>query len=331
MKDFIKFTLATVAGLALTGCLLFVGFFFLVGIIAASSEPSVQVQPNTILTLKLNKAIEERTTEDPLAMLMGEEYASIGLNDILAAIKKAKEHENIRGIYIEAGYYIDFPIATLEEIRRALLDFKDSGKFIVAYGDNYTQKEYYLCSVADKVILNPQGIIEWVGLSESPIFFKRLLDKVGIDVQIFKVGTYKSAVEPFIDTQMSEANREQTGAYLSSIWARITEDVATSRNLNTAQLNEYADQMLSMEAAESFIGAGLADTLAYKEGVSPYLKQLVGIEEDKKLKSLGISEMANIKQAQTPKTKNTIAVYYAVGEITDNAMAMASGSSEGID
>ncbi len=331
MKDFIKFTLATVAGLALTGCLLFVGFFFLVGIIAASSEPSVQVQPNTILTLKLNKTIEERATEDPLAMLMGEEYASIGLNDILTAIKKAKEHENIRGIYIEAGYYIDFPIATLEEIRRALLDFKDSGKFIVAYGDNYTQKEYYLCSVADKVILNPQGIIEWVGLSESPIFFKRLLDKVGIDVQIFKVGTYKSAVEPFIDTQMSEANREQTGAYLSSIWARITEDVATSRNLNTAQLNEYADQMLSMEAAESFIGAGLADTLAYKEGVSPYLKQLVGIEGNKKLKSLGISEMANIKQAQTPKTKNTIAVYYAVGEITDNAMAMASGSSEGID
>lgn len=335
MKDFLKFTLATVTGLVLAGGIFFVlSFILLIGIVAASSSKEVvQVKPNSILTIKLNKPIEERSIEDPFAMLMGEEYSNMGLNEILSSIKQAKENINIRGIYLEAGYYMDIPVAFLEEVRRALLDFKESGKFVVAYGDNYTQKEYYLCSVADKVMLNPQGSIEWTGLSESPIFFKRLLDKAGVEVQIFKVGTYKSAVEPFISTQMSEASREQTSVYLNSIWNRMNEDVAVSRDLTVKQLNEYADQMIAMEAAQTFIDAKLADTLSYKDGVKIYLKQLTDTALDKPLQTLGITEMANAAQTKMPITKgnNTIAVYYATGDITDNTMAAIPGETGGID
>lgn len=334
MRDFFKFTLATVTGIALTGSILFVlSIITLISIATASSEQTVLVQPNTVLTLKLNKPIEERAVKDPLAMFMGEEYASVGLDEMLSAISKAKEHENICGIFIEAGHYIEYPSATLEEIRRALLDFKESGKPVVAYGDNYTQDEYYVCSAADRVMLNPQGIVDWTGLSESPVFFKKLLDKMGIDVQIFKVGTYKSAVEPFINTEMSEASREQTSAYLNSIWGQITKDVSESRNLDVATLNDYADRMLTMSPAEEFVNTGLADTLAYRDGARAYLKRLVGIEPNEELRVVGISEMAGVKLAQTTDDEGdgVIAVYYAVGEITDNAMASAPGMEGGID
>lgn len=334
MKDFLKFTLATITGLVVAGGILFVfGFIFLIGIIAASSAQTVQVQPNSVLTLKLNKPIEERTVEDPFALLMGEEYATIGLDDIITSIKKAKENDNIKGIYIEAGYYAELPIAALDEIRRALIDFKDSGKFIVAYGDNYTQNEYYLCSVADKVMLNPQGIIEWTGLSESPMFFKGLLEKTGIDVQIFKVGTYKSAVEPFVATEMSSASREQTGAYLQSIWGHMTGNVAIARGISAERLNEYADRMLYMEAAENLVNFRMADTLAYREGAISYLKQLTGTAPGKELRTLSASELASVQQTQRIDNSNnsTIAVYYAVGDIVDNTMAMPLGASGGID
>ena len=330
MKDFLKFTLATITGLLLTGFIFLVfGFIFLIGIIATSSQGEVQVKPHSVFTLKLNKLIEERSIEDPFAMLMGEEFMSVGLDDILTSIKRAKENPKIEGIYLEAGYYTDMPIAVLEEIRRALIEFKESGKFIVAYGDNYTQNEYYLCSIADKVMLNPQGNIDWKGLSESPIFFKNLFDKVGIEIQIFKVGTYKSAVEPFTATGMSAASREQTSVYLNSIWKRMTEDVAISRKLSPTQLNEYADQMIVMNDAESFISMGLADTLIYKNDVKTYLKQLTGISHSQKLQTLGITEMMGLP-ANDKKSSNTIAIYYAVGDITDNAIGTVVGDSKGI-
>ena len=180
MKDFLKFTLATITGLMLVGAILtFFSIVVLVGLIA-SSEPTVQVKPNSVFVLNLNKPLSERAVEDPITMLMGEDYASIGLNEVLTSIKKAKEEANITGIYLEASGYSDASPAEWEEIRRALMNFKESGKFIVAYGDNYSQGEYYLCSVADKVILNPQGSIEWTGISSQPIFYKRLLEKIGV-------------------------------------------------------------------------------------------------------------------------------------------------------
>jgi len=319
MKDFLKFTLATITGLMLVGAILtFFSIVVLVGLIA-SSEPTVQVKPNSVFVLNLNKPLSERAVEDPITMLMGEDYASIGLNEVLTSIKKAKEEANITGIYLEASGYSDASPAEWEEIRRALMNFKESGKFIVAYGDNYSQGEYYLCSVADKVILNPQGSIEWTGISSQPIFYKRLLEKIGVTMNIFKVGTYKSAIEPFIATEMSEANREQTHAYLNSIWTRITEDIATSRSISTKDLNKYADEMIALSPTERFIEAGMADTLLYKDEVKEYLKKLTHTNSHQSLNTLSLKEMKAIEEvAIFPKNEGRIAVYYAVGEIMDD-------------
>lgn len=319
MKDFLKFTLATITGLMLVGAILtFFSIVVLVGLIA-SSEPTVQVKPNSVFVLNLNKPLSERAVEDPITMLMGEDYASIGLNEVLTSIKKAKEEANITGIYLEASGYSDASPAEWEEIRRALMNFKESGKFIVAYGDNYSQGEYYLCSVADKVILNPQGSIEWTGISSQPIFYKRLLEKIGVTMNIFKVGTYKSAIEPFIATEMSEANREQTHAYLNSIWTRITEDIATSRSISTKDLNKYADEMIALSPTERFIEAGMADTLLYKDEVKEYLKKLTHTSSQQSLNTLSLKEMKAIEEvAIFPKNEGRIAVYYAVGEIMDD-------------
>lgn len=319
MKDFLKFTLATITGLMLVGAIL--TFFSIVGLVGliASSEPTVQVKPNSVFVLNLNKPLSERAVEDPITMLMGEDYASIGLNEVLTSIKKAKEEANITGIYLEASGYSDASPAEWEEIRRALMNFKESGKFIVAYGDNYSQGEYYLCSVADKVILNPQGSIEWTGISSQPIFYKRLLEKIGVTMNIFKVGTYKSAIEPFIATEMSEANREQTHAYLNSIWTRITEDIATSRSIGTKDLNKYADEMIALSPTERFIEAGMADTLLYKDEVKEYLKKLTHTNSHQSLNTLSLKEMKAIEEvAIFPKNEGRIAVYYAVGEIMDD-------------
>ena len=197
-------------------------------------------------------------------------------------------------------------------------DFKGSGKFIVAYADQYTQAMYYLASVADKLIVNPQGSISWHGLASQPVFYKDLLAKLGIDMQIFKVGTYKSAVEPFIATEMSEANREQVTAFLQSIWGRLLEDVAASRQLSVETLNTYADQIMDLKQAEEYVTCGLADTLMYQDGVLNYLKEMSGREADESLRTLSLDEMKNVKR-NTPldKSGNIIAVYYAFGGIDD--------------
>lgn len=329
MKDFIKFTFATITGIILTGGILFLFSLIVLFGIIASSEQEVKVKKNSIFTLKLSGTLQERAIENPFALFMGDDYDSMGLNDILRSIKKAKENDNIRGIYLEAGQLAATEPASLEEIRKALVDFKQSGKFIISYGDNYSQGEYYLCSVADKVILNPQGTVNWVGLASQPIFYKGLLDKLGINMQIFKVGTYKSAVEPFIAKEMSEANREQVNAYLQSIWTRITTDVATSRNLTPEQLNNYADMLLAVGPAEDLVAHGLVDTLLYMDGAKSYLKQLLDMEEDQSINTLNLSEMNSVQQhIPLDKSGNIIAVFYATGEITDNATSMSSSTEE---
>ena len=251
MKDFIKFTLATVTGLVLTGVVFFfMGIVSLFGLVAAS-EQETPVRSNSVFVLRLDKPLKERAIDDPMAMLLGGEYESMGLDEILKSIKKAKNDDRIRGIYIETGMTEGASMATWQEMRQALEDFKESGKFIIAYGDNYTQGEYYLCSVADKVILNPQGTIEWSGLSAQPVFYTGLLEKLGVKMQIFKVGTYKSAVEPFTEKKMSTANREQVEAYLVSMWEQLTTDVAVSRGLTSNLLNDYAgkyyDRLINVE------------------------------------------------------------------------------------
>ena len=220
MKDFIKFTLATVTGLILTGFIVsIISIVIIIGFIA-SSETHTTVKKNSVMVLNLSGTITEQMKEDPLQFILGNSYSSSGLKEILASIEKAKNHQDIKGIYLKAGALITSP-ATIQEIRNALLKFKESGKFIVAYGDFYTQGNYYLCSVADKIMLNPQGNVNWIGMASQPMFYKDLLDKVGIEMQVFKVGTYKSAVEPYISNSMSDANREQVTAFLHSIWNQM--------------------------------------------------------------------------------------------------------------
>lgn len=327
MKDFLKFTLATVTGIIVSGVILFFLSIMVLFSMASSSESETQVRKNSVMMLNLNGTLNERSQEIPFDFLMGDEYKSYGMDDILASIKKAKEHEDIKGIYLEATS-LNAGVAACEEIRDALKDFKASGKFIVAYSDNYTQGLYYLSSVADKVLMNPQGMIEWNGLSSTPVFFKDLLEKIGVEMQIFKVGTYKSAVEPFISTEMSPANREQINAYLTSIWGQITGDVAESRNLSVESLNAIADRMLMFHPAEESVKCGLIDTLIYKNDVQNYLKAMAGIDKDDSMPVLGLQDMINVKK-NMPKDKsgNIIAVYYAYGDIYNSASSDISEQS----
>ena len=316
MKDFLKFTLATITGIIVSSVLLFVISILVMFSMLYSSDAEVTVPENAIFKLELNGTLSERSQENPLSLLMDDDLQAYGLDDLLSAIQKAKENENIQGIYIETKSLAADGYASLKAVRDALADFKASGKFIVAYGDTYTQGLYYLASVADRVILNPQGMLEWTGLASSPMFYKDLMDKVGIRWQIFKVGTYKSAVEPRTAMKMSDANREQVTDYLGSLWGQITADVSTSRGISVDSLNEAADRMLLLQPAEECLAYGLADTLMYKNDVRDYLKQRVGIDPDDNLHMLGLKDMLNVKK-NVPKDKsgNIVAVYYAYGQI----------------
>lgn len=326
MKEFIKYTFASLTGVILAGIAFTVlGIVTMVGMLASSDTETI-VKENSIFTLKLEGSLSERVQDNPFEKLLGEENQTYGLDDILASIKKAKEHEKIEGIYLYP-VSLDASFASLEEIRNALSDFKESGKFVVAYADQYTQGMYYLASVADKLIVNPQGSIAWQGLASQTIFFKELLKKIGVDMEIFKVGTYKSAVEPFIATEMSDANREQITAFLNSIWGRLVEDISTSRGIPADVLKKRADEFMMLASADTYIANGMADTLLYKDGVLNYLKELTGKEADESLHTLSLNDMKNVKR-NTPldKSGNIIAVYYAFGGIDDSTSA-----TEGID
>ena len=316
MKDFLKFTLATITGIIVSSVLLFVISILVMFSMLYSSDAEVTVPENAIFKLELNGTLSERSQENPLSLLMDDDLQAYGLDDLLSAIQKAKENENIQGIYIETKSLAADGYASLKAVRDALANFKASGKFIVAYGDTYTQGLYYLASVADRVILNPQGMLEWTGLASSPMFYKDLMDKVGIRWQIFKVGTYKSAMEPRTAMKMSDANREQVTDYLGSLWGQITADVSASRGISVDSLNEAADRMLLLQPAEECLAYGLADTLMYKNDVRDYLKQRVGIDPDDNLHMLGLKDMLNVKK-NVPKDKsgNIVAVYYACGQI----------------
>ncbi|MEG1865847.1 MAG: signal peptide peptidase SppA [Bacteroides sp.] len=331
MKDFFKFTLATMTGIILSGIILTViGIITIFGIVSSADTETV-VQKNSVMLLDLNGTLQERnqeSLENMFATLSKSDIKMFGLDDVLASITKAKENENIKGIYLRCTS-LETSYAALQAVRNALSDFKKSGKFVIAYSDNYTQGLYYLSSVADKVILNPKGFIEWKGIASAPIFYKNLLDKLGVEMQIFKVGTYKSAVEPFIATEMSPANREQVTAFIGSIWGQVVNGVSASRNISADSLNAYADRMLMFYPAEESVKCGLADTLLYQNDMLDYLKTTMKMDKKGYLSTLGIEEMVNVKK-NVPKDKSgdIVAVYYASGEITDQRTS--SVSEEGI-
>lgn len=326
MKEFLRSTLATIVGVLICGFIFaIIGITALAGMLAMSSTETV-VKSNSVFVLDLEGIVTERYQASPIDDFIDSRMHTHGLDDILASIQKAKENGKIKGIYLNAGTLV-CSSASLQEIRKALSDFKKSGKFLVAYGDSYTQGSYYLASVADKVIVNPAGSLAWHGLAGESIFYKDLLEKIGVKMQVFRVGTYKSAVEPYIGTEMSPANREQTQAFICSIWNEMTKDVAASRGISTDSLNLLADRNMDFQPAEAYVESGLADTLMYKDEVLAYLKSLAGTEEKASLATLTLRDMANVS-AEKPKNNsgNTIAVYYAFGEI-DNA----ASHDEGID
>jgi len=322
MKQFFKFTLATIVGVLIASLLSMLLFFGIIGAIAGSSEKVTTIEENTIYQLDLKGVLVDRSEDDPfsaaIAEAMGQKsQAVIGLDDVLANIKKAKTNDNIKGIYLKGGELMG-GYASIKEIRDALIDFKKSGKFIVAYADNYLQKNYFLATVADKVLVNPQGMVELKGLSMELLFFKNTLDKLGIDMQVVKVGTYKSAVEPYIATKMSDANREQVNVFLGSIWKNMVTDISKSRKLTPGQINAYADEMMLFQPTEKSKQYKLVDALVYADEVDAILTKFV---KDYKL----VDHTAMCLAADDTKfEKEKVGIIYAIG-------AIDGGDTEGID
>ncbi len=316
MKDFLKYVLATITGIIVLG--LIMGIFFVISLVglAASSASTVPVEKNSVFTFMLSGQVDERVQDDLLGQLTGQVSENMGLEDIVVSIKKAKTNEDIKGIYIEAGIFsVDAP-ATAHAIREALLDFKKSGKWIVAYGDSYTQTSYYICSVADKIYLNPQGMVDWHGLASNPYFLKDLLAKFGIKVQLCKVGKYKSAPEMLTADKMSEPNREQVTAYMTGIWNVMLKDVSASRKIPVDSLNAYADRFVALANQPDLVKMKLIDKLMYTDEVKGEIKKLLKIDADEDIKQLSLSDMINVKGAK--EKGDEIAIYYAYGEIVDS-------------
>ena len=283
----------------------------------ASESMSNPVKENSILRIKLQGTISERAEGgNPLEFLTNGEMQNIALDETLDALKKAAKNKKVKGIYLESGMLSATP-AELQEIRQGLVEFKKSGKWIVSYGDEYSRAAYYLCSTADKVYMNPIGMLDWSGMASQPIFYKGLLEKVGVKMQVFKVGTYKSAVEPYICDKMSDANREQVTSFLGSIWENMLKDVAKSRKLKVEALNSLADSLTVLAKPEVSVKGGLVDKLCYKSEVKAELKKRLELEDDDKLTFATIGDVANSEDLNE-KVDDEVAIYYAYGEINDD-------------
>lgn len=313
--------MGTLVGVIVTTVII---FLILIGIIISSvSQMSVQnnktvsVKQNSILHVKFDEAIPERSSNNPLGNFdFGSNFGKmpIGLNDILSNIEKAKDDDKIKGIYLDIAS-IPAGIATVEEIRKALLDFKTSKKFLIAYSEGYSQGAYYLASVADKIYLNPEGMVDFKGLSRQVMFYKSLLSKLEIEMQIFRHGKFKSATEPFFLDKMSKENREQTSSYVNSIWNYVVEGISKQRNISVDELNRYADNMLITDA-ESALQYKLIDQVVYKDEMLDILKELSGAQSAQKINYVEMRKYTNApKTNNDASTKDKIAVVYASGSI----------------
>lgn len=312
MKEFFKYVLATIVGFicvtAFMGIMSLIMFFS----IMATSDTQPTVSDGSVLRIELNGTVSERATENPFVELMGNKaLASQGLDDLLKAIKVAKTNDKIKGIYLEGGL-LSADFASLEELRKALVDFKQSKKFVVAYADQYTQGSYYLASAADKVWLNPSGMLDWHGIASQPIFFTDLMKKVGVKMQVFKVGTFKSAVEPYILTEMSEPNRQQVQSFIGDIWQHFCQDVSASRKISTDSLNAFADRYVTFAEANDYVRLKMVDELTYIDQVRTKLQKL---SQQDKVNFISPAELAKLDVPAS--SSNDIAIYYAEGTIVD--------------
>ena len=317
MKDFFKTMFASALGVLVAIGVCIIAFIAVVVSMIAHVNQVSDYHPkaNTILKISLSGIIQEDKCQDnPLDMLMGESASVQSLKDVVEAIHTAQETPEIQGIYLESGL-LPAGSATRSAIRRALQQFRESGKFIYAYADNYSQGNYYLCSVADSLFLNPQGLLELTGLSSQHLFYKGLLKKVGVEMQIFKVGTYKGAVEPYMLDKLSDANREQIQSYMNDIWNQTTQAIADSRHLTVEEINRMADEGLLFQGAEASVERKLIDGLKYRPEMEAFLKERVGLSTDDKLQFASVEQMLAIPKPKQ-SSDNQIAILYAEGEIT---------------
>ena len=328
MKEFFKFTLASIVGIMIAGLLL---LFVTIGIISAMvsvSDQPAEIQANSVLLLKFDYDIVDRGKKNPfedVAFGIFEGEKTVGLNDMLDCIRKAKTDDNIKGIYLNP-MDIRAGMASVEEIRTALKDFKTSGKFVYAYGEYITQKAYYLVSIADSVVMNPQGSVDFRGLGGERSFYKKALEKLGIEVQVVRHGKFKAAVEPFLLDKMSDENRLQTETYLKSIWNEMLTDIAASRNLSVDELNNVADQVASFRRADFAHEKKLVDHLKYKDQVIHDLKKLTGTKEKDDINAVEVQKYLKVPEQREHQglARQKIAVIYASGSID------ASVSGDGI-
>jgi signal peptide peptidase sppA, 67K type len=292
-----------------------------------SSESTTEIENNSVLVINLSGPLSERSDKNVMAEFIGNVASGVSLEDVLSGIEKAKTNKNIKGIYIEAGAFAPNSYASLQEIREALIDFKKSHKWIVAYGDSYTQSAYYLASVANDVYLNPQGMLDWHGLSSQRIYLKDMLAKFGVKMQVSKVGTYKSATEMFTEEKMSDADRQQTSTYLNGIWKYLLKGVSESRNIPIAKLNEYADSVITFANPTSYLKMKLIDKLLYTDQVRNEVKKRLGINSDDEIHQISLTDLKAVEPA---KGGSEVAVYYAYGDIVDSPVSNTSFNQHSI-
>ena len=321
-------TLATICGIAIF--LVITGFFFVISLVGmlASDSASTKVKENSVFVIKLNGSVDERSEQSsPLNMLLGMAEGNLmGLDDLLSSIRKAKENDDVKGIYIEGGSATFDSPATAQQLRDALKDFRQTGKWIVAYADNYAQGSYYVASVADKVYLNKTGMLDLKGIGGKGEYYKGLLDKLGVKYQAIRVGKYKSAVERMTLTSMSERDREQRMAYSQGIWNHWLKDIGESRKLTPEALNQIVnDSIMALADPNDYVKAKLVDKLMYPEEIKAEIQGRLKIDKDDDIAQISLTDMLNVK-SKNKKEGEEIAVYYAYGEIVDNLGVGLTGS-----
>ena len=313
MKDFFKNVAATIVGLFAFGLIMTIlGFICIIGMVASSnSKPALK--DNAVMVMKLQGQIEDRTEDNWLGELTGEQFNNIGMNRILSSIRKAKNEDKVKGIYLETGI-LETDYATLQEIRNALADFKKSGKWIIAYGDALSQGGYYLASVANKVYVNPEGNVDWHGIASQPQYIKDVAAKFGVHFTVVKVGKYKSYTETYTEDKMSDANREQVSRYISGLWQQMLADVSKSRNISKDSLNRYADGLMVFDDTKLLKSRKMVDGFCYYDEIRDVVKKQLGLQADETINQVDYNDV-DMTIDDSNLMGEEIAVYYCQGSI----------------
>ena len=328
MKDFFKNVAATIVGLFAFGLIMTIlGFICIIGMIASSnSKPTLK--DNAVMVLKLQGQIEDRSEDNWLGELTGEQFNNLGMNKILSSIRKAKDEEKVKGIYLETGI-LESDYATLQEIRNALADFKKSGKWIIAYGDALSQGGYYLASVANKVYVNPEGNVDWHGIASQPQYIKDVAAKFGVHFTVVKVGKYKSYTETYTEDKMSDANREQVSRYIGGLWQQMLADVSKSRNISKDSLNRYADGLMVFDDAQLLKSRKMVDGFCYYDEIRDVVKRQLGLKADETINQVDYNDV-DMAIDDSNLMGEEIAVYYCQGAIVRMETPSIYGSEQQI-